>query len=70
MIRHLLVTSLESGRLALAATASLSVARELDPAQNESCKDRPRDRPKPHSNTRRVGANLMIALSETEDAKI
>jgi hypothetical protein len=43
MIRHLLIISLESSRLASAATASLSMARELDPAQNESCKDRPRD---------------------------
>jgi len=44
MIKHLPVTSLESGRLASAATASLSVARELDRAQNERRKDRPRDK--------------------------
>ena len=44
MIKHSPVTSLESGRLASAATASLSVARELDRAQNKRRKDRPRDK--------------------------
>jgi hypothetical protein len=44
MIKHSPVTSLKSGRLASAATASLSVARELDRAQNKRRKDRPRDK--------------------------
>jgi hypothetical protein len=44
MIKHLLVTSLESGRLAAAATAQSSMTRELGGAQNESRKDRQRDK--------------------------
>jgi hypothetical protein len=44
MIRHLLVTSLESGRLADAATAQSSMTRELGGAQDGSRKDRQRDK--------------------------
>ena len=44
MINHLPVTSLESGRLASAATASLLMARELDRAQKKRRKDRPRNK--------------------------
>jgi hypothetical protein len=44
MTKHLLVTSLESGRLAAAATAQSSMTRELGGAQNESRKDRQRDK--------------------------
>ena len=43
MIKHLLVTSLESGRLAAAGAAQSSVTRELGGAQNESRKERQRD---------------------------
>ena len=44
MIKHLLVTSLESGRLAVAATAQSSMTRELGGAQKESRKNRPREK--------------------------
>ena len=44
MIKHLLVASLESGRLAAASAVRPSVTRELGGAQNESCKDRQRDK--------------------------
>jgi hypothetical protein len=44
MIKHLLVTSLESGRLAAAATAQTSMTRELGGAQNESREDRQREK--------------------------
>ena len=43
MIKHLLVTSLESGRPAAAGDAQSSVTREPGVAQNESRKDRQRD---------------------------
>lgn len=43
MIKHLLVTSLENGRLAAAATAQSSVTRELGGAQNKDRKDRQHD---------------------------
>jgi len=68
MIKHLPVTSLESGRLASAATALLSVARELDRAQNKRRKDRPRDRIRTATRLH-ADANLMITLSETEMQK-
>ena len=44
MIKHVLVTSLESGRLAAASAVQLSGARELGGARNESHKDRQRDK--------------------------
>jgi hypothetical protein len=44
MIKHLLVTSLESGRLAAAVTAQSSMTRELGGAQNNSREDRPREK--------------------------
>ena len=44
MIKHLLVTSLESGRIAAASTVRRSVTRELGGAQNESRKDRQCDK--------------------------
>jgi hypothetical protein len=46
MIKHLLVTSLESGRLAAAATSQSSIARKLGGEQNESRKDQQRDKSK------------------------
>ena len=44
MIKHSFVISLESGRLAAASAVQLSVTRELGGAQNESRKDRQRDK--------------------------
>jgi hypothetical protein len=44
MIKRLLVTSLESGRLAAAATAQSSMTRELGGAQDASREDRLRDK--------------------------
>ena len=44
MIKHLLVTSLESGRLAAAAPAQSSMTRELGGGRNEIHKDRRRDK--------------------------
>ena len=44
MIKHLLVTSLESGRLAAASAAQPSVTHELGGEQRESHKDRQPDK--------------------------
>jgi hypothetical protein len=44
MIKHLPVTSLESGRLAAAATAQSSMTREPGGAQSESRKYQQRDK--------------------------